>query len=112
MSFTGQNTGVTVTGNYFAAAENAVQLYNTDDYLVDDNEIIGKSLSGEPGIEVDGGYGVISNNTLLDADGGIYLTDAESPPPPVQSLCSIGENSYRYSSTCSWTAPAGEDGYC
>ena len=108
MSFTGQNTGVTVTGNYFASAENAVQLYDTDDYLVDDNEIIGKSLSGEPGIEVDGGYGVISNNTLLDADGGIYLTDAQSPPPPVQSLCSIGENSYRYTSSCSFTVPAGE----
>ena len=80
MSFTGQNTGVTVTGNYFASAENAVQLYDTDDYFIDDNEIIGKSLSGEPGIEVDGGYGVSPTTHLMLMVVSTSLT--QSPPPP------------------------------
>ena len=105
--FNGFTERVTVQDNYFNGPRTAVQMIGTDGYVIDNNEIIGTSEAGHAGIEIDAGYGVISNNTILDADGGIYLEDSENPPAPTTSLCAIGSRAYTYSSTCSFTVPSG-----
>ena len=106
-----QNTGTTVIDNYFRGAENAVQFYQVKDYVVDNNEIIGTADADEPGIQITGGYGIVSNNSLLDADGGIYLSDSENPPAPTTSLCTISDAAYTSSSTCTFTVPAGKTAF-
>ena len=110
-AYTGNNKRISVTDNYFNGPQTAIQMYGILDYTIDNNEIIGTGEAGEAGIETDAGYGVISNNTLLDADGGIYMEDATSPPAPTTSLCTIASNAYRSSSTCTFTVPSGVTAY-
>ena len=105
--YNGNNKRITVEGNYFNGPQTAIQANGIQDYTINDNEIIGTAEDGEAGIEVDAGYGVISNNSLLDADGGIYMEDSTSPPAPTTSLCTIASNAYRSSSTCTFTVPSG-----
>ena len=106
-AYSGQNKRITVEDNYFNGPQTAIQMYGVQAYKIDNNEIIGTAEDGEAGIEVDAGYGVVSNNSLLDADGGIYMEDATSPPAPTTSLCTIASNAYRTSSTCTFTVPSG-----
>ena len=102
---------LTVTDNTFDGPETAVQLINTNGYLLDGNSITGVSDASKPGITINGGYGDVSNNTLLDADGGIRIDSAEAPPAPSTSLCTIAGNSYRTTSTCTFTIPSGATAY-
>ena len=110
-AYAGNNKRFTVTDNYFNGPQTAIQMIGINDYTIDNNEIIGTAESGESGIETDGGYGVISNNSLLDADGGIRMDDATSPPAPSTSLCAIASNAYRYSTSCTFTVPSGVTAY-
>ena len=110
-AYAGNNQRFTVTDNYFNGPQTAIQMFGIDDYTIDNNEIIGTAESGESGIEVDAGYGVISNNSLLDADGGIRMDDATSPPAPSTSLCTIASNSYRTATSCTFTIPSGVTAY-
>ena len=105
--YAGNNKRMTVEDNYFNGPQTAIQMRGILDYTIDNNEIIGTSESGEAGIEVNGGFGVISNNSLLDADGGIYMEEAAGPPAPTTSLCTIASTSYRTTSTCTFTVPTG-----
>ena len=105
--YNGQNKRATIEGNYFNGPQTAIQLIGIQDYTVDNNEIIGTAEDGEAGIETSAGYGTISNNSLLDADGGIYMEDAASPPAPSTSLCTIASNSYSRQSSCTFTVPSG-----
>ena len=95
-AYSGNNKRFTVSDNYFDGPQTAIQMYGIQDYTIDNNEIIGTAEAGEAGIETDAGYGVISNNSLLDADGGIYMEDATSPPAPSTSLCTIASNAVSY----------------
>ena len=110
-AYAGNNKRFTVTDNYFNGPQTAILMNGINDYTIDNNEIIGTAESGESGIETDGGYGVISNNSLLDADGGIRMDDATSPPAPSTSLCTIASNAYRYSTSCTFTVPSGVTAY-
>ena len=110
-AYAGNNKRFTVTDNYFNGPQTAIQMIGINDYTIDNNEIIGTAESGESGIETDGGYGVISNNSLLDADGGIRMDDATSPPAPSTSLCTIASNAYRTSTSCTFTVPSGVTAY-
>ena len=110
-AYAGNNKRFTVTDNYFNGPQTAIQMIGINDYTIDNNEIIGTAESGESGIETDGGYGVISNNSLLDADGGIRMDDATSPPAPSTSLCAIASNAYRTSTSCTFTVPSGVTAY-
>ncbi|MEC7262064.1 MAG: hypothetical protein VXV71_06505, partial [Candidatus Thermoplasmatota archaeon] len=110
-AYSGNNKRFTVTNNYFDGPQTAIQMLGIDDYTIDNNEIIGTAEDGEAGIETSAGYGIISNNSLLDADGGIYMEDATSPPAPSTSLCAIASNSYRTQSTCTFTIPSGVTAY-
>ena len=106
-AYSGNNKRITVTDNHFDGPQTAIQMLGIEDYTIDNNEIIGTAEDGEDGIETSAGYGVISNNSLLDADGGIYMEDAASPPAPTTSLCTIASNSYRSQSSCTFTVPSG-----
>jgi len=110
-AYSGNNKRIDVSDNYFNGPQTAIQMYGIQAYDIDNNEIIGTAEAGEAGIEVDGGYGVVSNNSLLDADGGIYMEDATSPPAPSTSLCTIASNSYRSTTSCTFTVPSGVTAY-
>ena len=110
-AYSGNNKRIDVTDNYFNGPQTAIQMNGIESYDIDNNEIIGTAEAGEAGIEVDGGYGVVSNNSLLDADGGIYMEDATSPPAPSTSLCTIASNSYRSTTSCTFTVPSGVTAY-
>ena len=102
---------LTIVDNTFDGPETAVQLINTNGYLVDNNDITGVQDATKPGITVNGGYGDVSNNTLLDADGGIRIDSAEAPPAPSTSLCTIASNAYRSTASCTFTVPTGATAY-
>ena len=51
----------------------------------------------------------MTDNTLTDADGGLYLDGLRAPPSPTNSLCSIKSNDYRRGPfSCTWTVTAGK----
>jgi FlaG/FlaF family flagellin (archaellin) len=110
-AYSGNNKRIDVTDNYFNGPQTAIQMLGIQDYTLDNNDITGTAEAGEAGIEVDGGYGVVSNNSLLDADGGIYMEDATSPPAPSTSLCTIASNSYSSTTSCTFTVPSGATAY-
>jgi hypothetical protein len=102
---------LSILDNTFDGPDSAIQLINTDGYVIDNNSITGVKDATKPGITIDGGHGDVTNNTLVDADGGLRIDSASSPPAPSTSLCTIGSNSYRTSSTCTFTVPTGATVY-
>ena len=79
------------------------------DWTISQNTIYGVGDASYAGIYELDGYGVISDNTLIDADGGILVDGVTSPPPQSVNLCSIGRYSYSTFSSCSFALPAGSD---
>ena len=97
----GKTRNVLIQDNTITGGDDAIILNDVDDFTVDDNDISGIQDATSTGLFVSGGYGNITDNTLTDADGGMYLEDMEAPPAPANTLCSIGSSDYRRSTSCS-----------
>ena len=106
--YNGKSEDVLVHDNTIVGGDDAIYLNRVNGFTVDDNDIGGISDATSTGVYILRGNGDVTNNTLTDADGGIYLDSMESPPAPTASLCSIGSNDYRRSTSCSWTLAAGK----
>ncbi|MEC8340263.1 MAG: archaellin/type IV pilin N-terminal domain-containing protein [Candidatus Thermoplasmatota archaeon] len=103
------NTGdLLIQDNTIVGGDDAIVLNDVDDFTVDNNDITGIQDATSTGLFVSGGYGNITDNTLTDADGGMYLEDMEAPPAPANTLCSIGSSDYRTSTSCSWNLASGK----
>jgi len=84
-------------------------MVNALDFEVSDNTINGNGDAAHAGIDVNGGYGDVTGNTLIDADGGIVLDSMTNPPAPSTSLCTIRSYSYNTGpTTCAVTLAAGK----
>ena len=106
------NTGdLLIQDNTIVGGDDAIVLNDVDDFTVDNNDITGIQDATSTGLFVSGGYGNITDNTLTDADGGMYLEDMEVPPAPANTLCSIGSSDYRRSTSCSWNLASGTVSY-
>ncbi len=92
----GENKRLTISDNTINAGTDGISVVNVDDYHVTGNTINGAGDSAYAGIIVDGGFGDVDNNTLVDTDGGLIVDAASGPPAPTTSLCSISRTSYRY----------------
>ena len=66
-------TDLTIEGNTFDNAEEAIYMRGALDWHIKDNTINGGGDSSKAGIYVKDGNGVIDGNTLVDADGGILI---------------------------------------
>ena len=66
-------TDLTIEGNTFANAQEAIYMRGALDWNIKDNVINGGGDSSKAGIYVKDGNGVIDGNTLVDADGGILI---------------------------------------
>ena len=98
-----------ISDNTIVGAGDAIYLDNVDGFEVDDNDITGISDPQSTGIYISRGSGNVTDNTLTDADGGLYLDGLRAPPSPTNSLCSIKSNDYRRGPfSCTWTATAGK----
>ena len=104
----GKTSNVLIQDNTITGGDDAIILNDVDDFTVDDNDISGIQDATSTGLFVSGGYGNITDNTLTDADGGMYLEDMEAPPAPANTLCSIGSSDYRRSTSCSWNLASGK----
>ena len=106
--YNGKTEDVLIQDNTVVGGDDAFYLNDVDDFTVDDNDISGIQDATSTGLFVSGGYGNITDNTLTDADGGMYLEDMEAPPAPANTLCSIGSSDYRRSTSCSWNLASGK----
>ncbi|MFZ8906721.1 MAG: Ig-like domain-containing protein, partial [Poseidonia sp.] len=104
----GKTRNLLIQDNTITGGDDAIVLNNVDDFTVDNNDITGIQDATSTGLFVSGGYGNITDNTLTDADGGMYLDGMGAPPAPSNSLCSIGSSDYRRSTSCSWTLGTGK----
>ena len=66
-------TDLTIEGNTFSNAQEAIYMRGALDWNIKDNVINGGGDSSKAGIYVKDGNGVIDGNTLVDADGGILI---------------------------------------
>ena len=105
--YNGEHTGVTISDNTINAVTDGIYVSNAFDHHVTGNTINGNGDASYAAISVVDGYGHIDNNTVVDADGGIIIDSASSPPVPVTTLCTINGNSYRSQASCSATITAG-----
>ena len=105
------NFGTKIIGNTFAGPQTPVYVADVGEYVVAGNDLTGTGDSTRIGIDIEGGYGDVSNNTLLDVDGGIVISDSIEAPGPTNVLCSIGETSYTSSATCTFTVQPGAVAY-
>ena len=103
-----RSTGMIIDNNTFWSAKEAIYMRGSLDWEITDNTIHGGGDSSYAGIYELNGYGEISGNTLIDADGGILIDGVTTPPPQKDMRCSIGQYSYSTFSTCSATIVAGE----
>jgi len=106
--YPGNTADITISDNTIVGGDDAIYLIRVSDFVIDGNDIGGISDATSTGVYVEGGDGDITDNTLTDADGGMYLDSMTSPPAPTSTLCSIGSNDYRQSTSCSWTLGAGK----
>ena len=105
--YSGNTGNVLIEGNTVNGGEDPIYLNRVENFEIDNNDITGISDASSTGIYVFRGNGNITDNTLVDADGGLYIDSMEAPPSPTSSLCSIGANDYRRTDTCSWTISSG-----
>ena len=103
------SSGQIVTGNTFNNTLEPIYMRGSTDWTISQNTIYGVGDASYAGIYELDGYGVISDNTLIDADGGILVDGVTSPPPQNVNLCTIGRYSYSTFSSCSFALPAGSD---
>jgi FlaG/FlaF family flagellin (archaellin) len=106
--YNGKSEDILIHDNTIVGGDDAIYLNRVNDFTIDDNDIGGISDATSTGVYIIRGNGDVTNNTLTDADGGIYLDSMESPPAPTSSLCSIGSNDYRRSTSCTWNLAAGK----
>ena len=107
--FSGNSEDIVISDNTIVGAGDAIYLDNVDRFEVDNNDITGISDPQSTGIYITRGSGNVTDNTLTDADGGLYLDGLRAPPSPTNSLCSIKSNDYRRGPfSCTWTATAGK----
>jgi len=66
-------TDLTIHNNTISNADEAIYMRGATDFTITDNVITGKQDASFAGIYSLNGYGVISGNTLTDADGGILV---------------------------------------
>ena len=106
--YSGKTADLLIQDNTIVGGKNAISVNSASNFTIHNNTIGGISDPASTGIQVFKGTGDVTNNTLVDADGGIYLSEMKAPPAPTSSLCSISSSSYRTSTTCSWNLGAGK----
>ena len=106
--YPGSTDDVLIADNTVEGGDDAFYLNRVTDFTIDGNDIGGISDATSTGIYIFRGDGNITDNTLTDADGGIYLDGMEAPPSPTNSLCSIGSSDYRRSTSCTWNLASGK----
>ena len=104
----GNTEDVLIQDNTVVGGDDAFYLNQVADFIIDGNDIGGISDATSTGIYIYRGNGNITDNTLTDADGGMYLSNMEAPPAPSSSLCSIGSSDYRRSTSCTWNLASGK----
>jgi len=107
-AYPGSHDNLVISDNTINTLANGIYLVSAEDFTVSGNTINGAGDAAHAGIDINGGYGEIDNNTLLDADGGIVLDSMTNPPAPTSSLCTIRSYSYSRTATCSVTLAAGK----
>ena len=107
--YPGGHEGAVISDNTINTLANGIYMSQAQDFTISGNTINGAGDAAHAGIDVNGGYGDIDNNTLIDADGGIVLDSMTNPPAPTSSLCTIRSYSYSYGpATCTVTLAAGK----
>ena len=106
--YNGNAKDVLIQDNTVVGGDDAMYLNRVANFTIDGNDIGGISDDTSTGIYVFRGSGDITNNDLVDADGGMYLDSMEAPPSPTSSLCSIGSSDYRRTTSCTWNLGAGK----
>ena len=106
--YPGSTDDVLIADNTVEGGDDAFYLNRVTDFTIDGNDIGGISDATSTGIYIFRGDGNITDTTLTDADGGIYLDGMEAPPSPTNSLCSIGSSDYRRSTSCTWNLASGK----
>ena len=106
--YSGNTEDVLIQDNTVVGGDDAMYLNRVDSFTIDGNDIGGISDDTSTGIYIIRGSGNITNNDLVDADGGMYLDSMEAPPSPTSSLCAIGSSDYRRSTSCSWNLASGK----
>ena len=66
-------TDLAITNNVMTHSQKPVYMRGALDWNITGNDITGDGEAANPGIYALNGYGVISDNTLVDADGGILI---------------------------------------
>ena len=106
--YNGNTEDVLIQDNTVVGGDDAIYLNRVAKFVIDGNDIGGISDSTSTGIYIYRGDGNITDNTLTDADGGMYLSNMEAPPAPTSSLCQIGSSDYRRSTSCTWNLASGK----
>ena len=106
--YPGNNKRIEISDNIINGANDGIYVRDVADFSIDNNTVFGVGDSSEPGINVRGGQGDVTNNTLIDADGGIVLDSMSQPPAPSTSLCTIRSYDYSYDKSCTFTLASGK----
>ena len=106
--YAGKNLRTEISGNTINGAQEGITVTSGVEFVIDNNTINGVGESAHAGIVIDGGQGDVTNNTLIDSDGGIVLDSMSQPPAPSSSLCTIRSYDYSYSKTCTFTLGSGK----
>ena len=78
--YPGNTDDATIQDNTIVGGDDAIYLNRVTDFVVDNNDIGGVSDATSTGIYIFRGNGNITDNTLTDADGGMYLDSMTAPP--------------------------------
>jgi plastocyanin/FlaG/FlaF family flagellin (archaellin) len=88
-----RSTGMIIDNNNFTSAKEPIYMRGSTGWEITNNNITGTGDASYPGIYELNGYGAISGNTLIDADGGILIDGVTTPPPTksVYSGCALSD---------------------
>ena len=106
--YPGNNKRIEISDNIINGANDGIYVRDVADFSIDNNTVFGVGDSSKPGISVRGGQGDVTNNTLVDADGGIVLDSMSQPPAPQTTLCTIRSYDYSYDKSCTFTLASGK----
>jgi FlaG/FlaF family flagellin (archaellin) len=107
--YPGNHEGTVISDNTINTLANGIYVRSAIDFSLEGNTINGAGDAAHAGIDISGGYGDVTNNTLVDADGGIVLDSMTNPPAPSTSLCTIRSFSYNSGPvTCAVTLAPGK----
>lgn len=92
---------LTISGNTIRGfSEDGIYLNDIKGFEVSGNDITGPG-SDSAGIYANGGYGDVMDNTIVDSDTGILMSEASQPVGTTTDLCEISGN-YGYGDTCTF----------